>query len=275
MTLKSRNRIVFLLFIVSVAVLVFSTTFFIHSYINGEVSYSATPYKVYDIFDNSPLFQNDLKWSIFAIFSFMIYVPTTFLIIYLGFEKTQSLEIIYFIFFLVACLMETVKIYLPIDGLWNTSSHLLLFTGRVVVMGRILAPLSLLFAAFFGENEQRENVERNILILILVSIFTGIIIPLDSYQVTTSCTVLWSYRKSFHIVRVILSLLTFLVILLQGFEKDSQNLKNCSFFYTILITGYAILCATDCSFLLFAGAGLLTLGSVLYLRSIHSMYLWR
>lgn len=275
MTLKSRNRIIFLLFIISTAVFVLSTTLFILAYTHNEVSYSETPFRVYDIFENSPLFQAELKWSIFAIFAFLIYVPTSFLVIFKGFEKTQSLEIIYFIFFLVACLMETVKIYLPIDGLWNTSSHLLLFTGRVVVMGRILAPLSLLFAAFFGENEQRENVERNILILILVSIFTGIVIPLDSYQVTTSCTVLWSFRKSFHIVRVILSALTFVVILLQGFEKDSQSLKNCSFFYIILILGYAILCTADCSFLLFSGIGLLVLGTCLYLRSIHSMYLWR
>lgn len=275
MTLKTRNRLFFFLFILSTITLILSTSYFILAYLNGQISYSDTPYRIFNIFENSPFFEVSLKMSVFGIFAFMLYVPTSFLIIYLGFEKTQSLEIIYFMFFLIACLMETVKIFLPINELWNTSSHLLLFIGRVIVMGRMMAPLSLLFAAFFGENEQRENVERNIIILLLVSIFTGLIIPLDSYQVTTSCTVLWSYRKSFHIVRVALAALTFIVILIQGFEKDSQRLKNCSLYYVIMMFGYALLCAADCSFLLVIGIALLSVGTTLYLRSIHSIYLWR
>ena len=92
-----------------------------------------------------------LKYSFIAtmisISLVVFFAPVTVFYALKLFENTQSNEIIFFLAFLTGCLCEGVRFLTPLFGLWSTFSDLLFFCGRIIFIGRLLCPLSFLFAA--------------------------------------------------------------------------------------------------------------------------------
>ena len=80
----------------------------------------------------------------------------------MSFEKTKSPEVVYLLGFFGACLFQSIKILVVFFNLWETSSNFLILLGRIELIGKILAPISLLFLAMFYELEQLQESDKNI-----------------------------------------------------------------------------------------------------------------
>ena len=275
MTLKSRNRLFLLFFIISLICSLIYAGLYIYAFVKGGITPPENPLRPLRIYGDKKLFTYSFIASLFGIAVFVLYVPVVTFVLLTGFEKTQSIEIMYFSGFLLASFTEGFRILLPLFGLWKTYTTLFIFSSRIVFAGRILAPLSLLFAAIFSETEQRQNVERNYIVLLVVAILFGMLAPLDTMSIVSTCTVLWGYAPLFNTIRLLMFILTLITTLVNAFTKDSMELKENAAGFAFLMSGYSLLLACDNYLILFLGTGLFAFGTVLYLKSIHTLYLWR
>jgi hypothetical protein len=275
MTLKKRNRLFFVFFLISLAFSLVYLGMYIYASVAGKIIPINNFIRPISLFVNNKLFSYSFAASIIGISIFIIYVPIVMFVLFSGFEKTQSIEIIYFSGFVLACLAESLRITLPLSGLWQTYSSLFLLAGRVVYTGRILASISFLFAAIFNGSEQRQNVERNYLILLVVSLMLGIILPLDTSRILSTCIMHCGFNGLFNVIRFILFLTTLATIVINAVTKDSSELKENAVGYVALMIGYELLQKTDNYMTLIIATLFFAIGNVLYLRSIHTMYMWQ
>ncbi|QTQ15732.1 hypothetical protein [Treponema parvum] len=220
-----------------------------------------------------------LKYEFYAViasvFVFMLYTVITQIFVYSNFAKTKTIEILFFSAFLIGCLTESARLIIPLNGSWAFTSPLVLFAGRVIVLGRMLCPLSFLFIALMSDPEQRLNEERNMTMIFFTSMVCCAIIPINSVQVTHLCTIKWGYRTFLFIFRLSVFLLSGVSILAAGIQQGSERIRQTAAGYATLVTGYFILCNTDNYLKLFAGTLLMASGTYLYLSNLHRKYLWQ
>lgn len=274
MTLKTRNRLYLFFAIASAAALVLCGIIFTLAAISSNIVPPQDAVRTVKLFGGKNIFDQNFYAVITNIFLLTAYVPVVAFIVYQSFEKTQSLEVIYFAGFLLGVLAESLRIFVPVAGLWRGFSSLLLLSGQGVISGRILCSLSLLSAALFSENDQRKNIERNLMGIIVCSVFAGVIFPFDTSQTSSTCMVLWSFRPLLTTLRVLIFLATISVLIINGVSKGSREMFLMALGYALLFTGYTILCATDCFMLTGAGTALLAVGTSFYLKSTHRIYMW-
>ena len=142
--------------------------------------------------------------TIAAIFIFALYALFAVVYLHIEFEKTQSTEVIFFALFLIGCFAETVRLCVPLFNLWHELSAFLLFTGRTVLFARTLAPTALLFDAIFSGTEARQHVERNLVILIMVSVMISMLMPLNTAIVLPNFCIKLGSGKAFITVRALI-----------------------------------------------------------------------
>ncbi len=227
------------------------------------------------IFPDSFLFKYNPWASLAGIAFFGIAAPLLCIACFYGFKKTPSLEIVFFGLFIVSCMLEQVRILIPLVWKNNTFSGILYVEAKILMTARILGPLSLFFSFSFNKADQRQNMERNALILITVSILGGVLFPLDSNKITSTFTVLWSCRTLFGFFRLALFLATISLISVEILIKKNSDLKMVLFGFIIMYAGYHSLQNTDCWSNFALSVVLLTYGSYKYLTSVHELNVWQ
>lgn len=270
MTIKTRNKATLILLFFSLSALIANTIIFIHMVRTNSLTVPlSTGNKVFGIF-----FENKFTFttSIISIFIFLVYVSSCLMYLVIAFGKTQSIEIIFFSLFLIGCLTECVRILIPILNLWNSFTPIAIFCGRAVIFGRTLAPLSILSVAIVSGNSQRQNVERNIAIVVIISIIMANYIPLNNIHISLQCIIPWGKETLF-------STACFLILLVANISQIinvyilEREIKSYIWF-AIVCAGYMVLCITFSILTLIAGSILLIGGTIFYLNNLHDEYVW-
>lgn len=270
MTIRTRNRINFFLIFISLSVIVLIGILLPFHFFTGKL---AAPTDIpYTQFQNFFLTRFSFFAVLISIAVFPIYAFIMLLYMNIEFEKTQSTEIIYFSIFLIACLIEPVRLTFPFNNLWHTEANLSLFSSTLTMFGRILAALSLLFAVIYNKTESRQYVEQNILLLFVVSIYISLLMPFNTQKPLPLCHLDFGYNTVF----VYSQLALFSAAILTQLIPFLQDTKQHSFPYGMLLlcAGYISLCNAHNILLLAVGTVLLFAGSISYLKVLHKQYLW-
>jgi hypothetical protein len=271
MTIKSRNILLLLLLILSLCLLLADATLLFYNLYKGTLigpdSFLEQPHPGFLAKGYS------FSAVLLSLFIFLVYVSVSVYYLFVQFEKTQSTEIIFFALFLFGCLTESIRLFVPIFNLWHSLSTLLIFTGRIVLFGRTLAPLALLFDAVFSGTEQRQYVERNLVILIVVSIMMALLIPLDTAVVLPNCCVRWGEGRAFLIVRILILVVTAISLFINSFTMG--NKEKAPYGFLALAAGYEVCCYASSYPAVTTGGVLLFAGTAVYLGSLHRQYLWK
>ena len=269
MTIKTRNRLNIFLF-------VFSLIFLLANIIILFISLSNHTYTL--DFASVPQEGKNFLTAynpfvvLVSLFFQIIYVCVTSFMLYRVFEKTQASDIVYFSLFLISIIANSLRIGILLFSMANTYSMLLIFCGNAVLFSKLLMPLSLLFSVIKSGVEQRQDLEKNIFILILGCIFFAQIIPLNTSNICVNYEVDYSYRTAIRIA----SILVILAMLLALFFNNQSK------FYTQITTiGLAFICTG--TFILFNSTNILRAclsfvfllaGDIMYLKELHKQYLW-
>ncbi len=277
MTLKARNRILILFFLLVLVDTALNVSLFVRSIMEGSLSFppDAGIERQIKILSRLNLLDYDPMAVCISTLTCNAYVLITTLIIYLSFEKTQALETIYFLGFLLSCLAESSRLFIPVYALAQESPPSLVTVTRIVIGARMLAPLSFLFAELFSDTESRLFVERNFVIMLLASIFMGVLIPLNTGSYSSIFTFQWGIQEIFHLARLLLVVTTLIAIICKFAANYSTEIIHEGIGYVISICGYFILCNSDNYILVIVGASALFIGTIYYLRSMHQIYRWR
>lgn len=269
MTIKTRNRFFVALFFFGIFLLLINFSFFLYAVFSDSVP-------IPDNLSASDILRHRrIPFSSNAVFSSILFygiaAPVLSFCICRGFEKTATLEVLFFSGVIISCFLEQSRIIIPAFRLWDSSSLLLITTGRLLTTGRILLPLSLFFATIFSSNDQLENSERNLFLLFALSCVFGFFYPENSARVTTSFSVSHGMKFLFNAISFFTIAVTVFSISLNALIKSNSVGHLKSLGIILLYAGFLILSVCDSMIYFTAGALLFSLGSFVYLKQMHYM----
>ena len=268
MTLKTRNRINILLFILTLVLLLIFLAMIFYSIINKNYFPPAfIEHKGRSFF----LFRYSPHCVLAALLFELIYILASTLIIHRSFQKTQASEVIYLTLFLFAMLFDTSRIIIILFNITKTYSSLLIACGNFTLFSRVLYPIALLFTVILSNPEQRPNIERNIFLTLLGAVFLTQFIPLNSAIMNDNFTVNFAYRR----ILIFVGIFSILIALIALFAKNRQHFTNqiTTLGFAMIGGGTAVLFVASSVFFLMISIFLLCMGTFLFLHELHKQYL--
>ncbi|MBQ8679990.1 MAG: hypothetical protein IJ530_09530 [Treponema sp.] len=273
MTLKTRNQFIKTFLFASLAIVALNLITFLFALKFGTI---LTPpdFRIPAFLSHIPFAKPSFIALMISFAVIILYVPFCFFLLIRYFENTQTSEIIFFTGFLFACLAETARFVTICLGLWQSFSNILIFMGNVVLFGRTLAPLSFLCAALLSETVQRQDIERNYIIMTTVSVVFAAVIPMNTARISSTGLVTEGFMSLINIMRFLLLATTVISFFIQGIKKNSSEHKILALSAFITLLGYSMLVSCDSFFFLISGTLALLAGSYRYLLCLHKMYMW-
>ena len=232
------------------------------------------PLRIPAFLDSISFIKSDFHAVLISFLVISLYVLGTTAAIIVFFENTQCSEIIFFSAFLLGCMCELARFIIICFGLWQSFSNMLIFCGNMILFGRIASAMSFLFASILSETSQRQDIERNFMTIITVSIVLAIIIPMNTAKITTTGQVVEGFMHTLTIVKIFLSLLTAASFFLHGRNHSAEEFSRVFISYLVLILGYVFLIYADSYVFLIFGTLALGTGTFFYLKTLHHIYLW-
>lgn len=268
MTLISRNKIIFGFGIFTIAFILLFLALFLFQFFSGHFSPLPISINFSNISLKNILFNDYTIFPIISIIFLGIYTLVTTSVIRYSFGKTQSPEIIFFFGFLVGCLLEYCRLFIPIYNLWNSYSTFVIFIGKTCFACRLISLLCFLFSALFSADFQNQQAEKNLLIITIISLIFAEFLPINTGTITPAVLPASGFNKVFTIILFFIFFITCISMIV--FVKSKYT-----FGYIFLMLGYfSLIYATNLILCLF-GIFFLTFGTVKYLEKIHNYYLWQ
>lgn len=274
MTLKTRNRLFVVLLGISLLCIVAAAVALLTAFTHHAIV-PPTAYRVPSFTARLPLAGYHFSATMLAIAVLVLYVPVVLALLLLAFENTQTSELLFFATFLLGCLCEGSRLLIPLFALGESFSQLQLFMGRALFVGRMLAPLSFVGAAILSDSDQRQDLERNVLIIIAAAILTALAVPLNTAQVTTACTITWGFPRLFTAMRALFVVTAVVSFWLNGWRHDTAELRHIALASLLVLCGYQLLACADNFVFLIIGLALLSMGTYLLLTKLHKLYMWK
>ena len=270
MTIKQKNRLIFVLIFIAMALLLTSITFFVLGLYTKTL---ALPISLPQVsLPNLFLFRYNFFCPFIAVFTLLTYMIISLIIMNIEFEKTQSSEIIYLTIFFIGILPEAAKLIFPILNLWNSNQSIAIYATRFILIGRMISVLSIFFASTCSKAEYRQFVERNIFIILAISFIFGLIYPVNTNVILPEGRFAWGMPVMFTTSYIAIFLLSFIS---QIIYASRENSNYCLPFGLLLISaGYYVLCGAWNFFAITTGFLSLAAGTILYLGRLHHIFLW-
>ena len=274
MTLKIRNRFfkIFSFFsvctVAAAALVLFTTT------LGQKVMPPPTEIRTIPTFAIEFFSKCSFPMTICSIFILLFFVIIAGIFAIMHFQKTQSTELIFFFAFLGGILCEAFRILIISLGLWVTFSDSLLILGKLILFGRVMAALSFFFASLLSETSRRNEVERNFLMLIVISALIAAITPLNTARITSTGMATIGFSKMYTTFKITIIVLCALMFLYNAIREEKPSFNWLSASFLVLFMGYEIMTNSDCAITTVTGTLLLYLGTTQYLLTLHKIYLW-
>lgn len=281
MTLRTRNKFYLAFFIISLV----TSLIFIGITIFFMVSGKIYTLEGKNVAEKITFFSKGSIFSVVSILLLLLYTPTVVAFICFGFEKTHSDEMIFFLPFLICTLLEGFRLFYPLQNLFlivlknlNTvypvtgipyTSTILIRITKLIVFIRTMAYLSLLCIPIFPIIKKYMTAIELILLSAGISIIVSSLSRLKINDFTASFIHTISGRGSFFWAVAFVILTTFLLIG-NYYNVRAKKMVLESLGYLELIVGYIILEYADSIFKISSGALLMVMGTILYLRKIHT-----
>ena len=270
MTIKTRNRLNIIFSAIALIILLINLSLLIYNLITKNFSYPEIYFQKQ--YSSNFLLRFNPIFVILGIFFLLLYTLLTSIALWLGFEKTQSSEIIYILLFLASCLFDSARFLISIFYSKAAYSSFLFALGNCVLLSRILAPLSLVSLNIFVSEEERQNTERNILMLFVTATFFTICIPINTAIVFPNFSISYSFSNTLFATSVVINIITIFIYAVSQYKNNSSQILTLG--YAMLCFGYLIMfnCTNLIRFIL--GSILMSVGTIFYINSLHNRYKW-
>lgn len=275
MTLNTRNRFLLTLFVISISFLLIFSIISLIFFIKGDFSSTPKFERLLPIESENFLLKNSPISSVFSNLMLLLYVSISCYFLYTSFEKTKSPETIYLMGFFIGCLLQSLKILVVILKLWDTSSYILILLSRIEIVGRLFAPICLLFTAMFTDIEKLQEADRNIGLTLGISAFVASILPINSTKIYSNFTLYCGFESCIIFFIFFCALITIIAFIFTSKQREIPFWISPTPYFVVMYFGYIILTTTDDFLALFLGSILLGFGSCGILSKLHKYYLWK
>ena len=275
MTLRTRNKIYLILFIVSIVFLLAGVGLTIYLSLDGKVHLGEGVISK----------KGTVSASVIAVLMFLAYIPAASGFVCFGFEKTSADEAIFFLVYLICTFLESMrliypdqeilialvknfKIVYPATGIPSTST-LIVTISKLVVFVRSMAYLSLLCLPLFPLLKKYLTAEEILGLAAAISVLTSVLckVRINEFQKNFTHAIANYAQFSWAIAFVFLA--TFLLI---GNFINIRMKKRIpeALGYLGMMVGHLVLSHADSFAMLVVSASVFLIGTTVYLRTMHA-----
>lgn len=265
MTLKGKNRYTFILSTFFLGLSIFFLAYFILK-MNAE-SQSAIEGA------NSEVFGRNAWAMIFSSFCLMAFVPAAAFFAYSHFIKTPSMEIVYFMLFLLGCSTGLVRLFALFETASGTFPEYYVFFGRTAFWGQLLCFASLFMVAVAGMPDQRVNVEHNIFIVLIFSLTLAKFVPVNTLEFAENFSLGNGARRLLIFFCALAAILTAATHSLKAWQSENNAHYSLAADTIIMETGLMLLVSGKTLVPTIIGAVILVAGTFRYLGVLHKLYM--
>lgn len=273
MTLAVRNRLVLFATIVTaliaigtifIAVLVFIKT--PSSFYVGE--------RILHILSQFSLFSYSFYASIASVVFFPIFSFICLIIIYLSFEKTQSIEITFFAAALFAISFEGFRILIPFYELWEPTLFYASTITRIVLTSRIFLCLAIYSSGIFTTGATSGQLGAALFLEAFLSFTLAKIIPLNTYSLSSNFLINIGYSHIIFTIFLCMVILTIIIFYILAKTRSILEYLGVAHGLYSFFIGYFFLMLSDTWLILIASILLFTTGTRIFVKKIHAYHLW-
>lgn len=276
MTVTARNRVIVLLFAITIPLMVLlalrGTAILagLEAFSTSGVIRSRGLFQLFGGF----FFSRSALAVLLSVLFFLLFSAIAQINLYWHFEKTPVPEVFYLSLFLGSLAPEALRgIFLasfsqPLSMAWA------LVLGRVLIFSRMFGLFSFLAASLVACNQDFRKHGRSSFAIVGVSLLLSSGFPLDTLSWLSNASPMPLFGDILFIIEVAISLLSCLSFLAASFIREAPELRSLSLMALMIVLGRDALMNGD-SYLSFGfGALLLAVGFLYMVRRIHRYYLW-
>ncbi len=261
MTLKSRNRFTFFSSVLFLVISIFYILCFLYNLKRGI-----------DLSDFS-VFHHSLWTLLFAGIFLAVYIPLSSFYLYSRFEKTPSNEVAFFVLFLLGCLPEIFRVFIPFETVARNYPVLLVVAGRAIFWGRTLCFVSLFAGSICGMNRKSVNAEQNILVILIFSLVLAGLVPVNTAHIYKSFSVQIGFATFIYVLYVLIALLTFATYAMCAYQNENSSYLKIGINALLIESGLIILYSSTIMALVLPAVIMLSAGTFRYIRQLRRLYI--
>lgn len=230
--------------------------------------------RAFKLSDTNVFFANNFVATVFSLCFLLLFGLIGCICSYFLFEKTQCTPIVFFIGFAVCTFLDGTRLLIPIFALYNSATTPLIFLTRLVVFARIAASLCFFFCAVASEKEQRQDTERNLCVILALSLIFAAKLPIDSDMFFSCLLLSFDYGKIYTLFFALITLTTLTGFAISTYKSFSKQKVLSIAGFLLIITGFSLLSKSDSWAFFVLGSLFMSFGAYTYLVNLHKIYLW-
>lgn len=273
MTLAVRNRLVLFATIVA-AIISFATIFIAILVLIKTPSSFSVGDRVLLGLCQLHLFAYSFYASIISVVFLPIFSFVCLIVIYLSFEKTQSIEITFFAAALFAISFEGLRILIPFYELWEPTLFYASTITRIVLASRIFLCIAVFSSGMFTTGATSGQLGSALFLEAFISIALAKIVPLNTHSLSSNFLITLGYSHILFAVflsMVILTIIIFYILAKTRGILEYQGVAKGLFFF---FTGYFFLTNSDAWLILVTSILIFIIGTRKIIKKIHAYHLW-
>jgi len=204
----------------------------------------------------------------------LLWALGTLILIYYFFEKTQSVEVNFFIFFVFSLVFEVLRTSIPLRIAFQLPASFLSMSAHILVFWRYFGLSSLLIAGLYSAGLSIEKEENVIFPLFIISVFLSVRIPINTFTYDSSFCLVNGYPMTFKIMEIVVIFLTMLSFFAGAFKSGQKEYYFVGIGSFLVLVGRALLVEGDTYILPVIGLAFLCGGVYFITVYLKKIYLW-
>jgi len=204
----------------------------------------------------------------------VLYSFFSIIFIYYFFEKTQSPEILFIVFFAASFSLEALRLILPLGRVYELPSLYQLMASRIILFSRYFGVFSLFTASVFASGLKAQKQRNIILIITVTTLIITLGAPIDTQAWDSSLNMINGHTSMFRLIEAVTFLLTIISFFIATWSRSSFEFVFVGVGSVLAFLGRDILLNADTWIGLPTGLLFLATGTWLICTRLHKVYLW-
>ncbi|MDR2477831.1 MAG: hypothetical protein LBD48_00810 [Treponema sp.] len=222
----------------------------------------------------SPLFSINLYAVHLSLAAMVLFALVSLIMIYHYFEQTQAQEILFVAFFSISFSLETARLIIPLQMVYDIPPLYLIMASRILLFGRYFGIFSLFTASVCAAGLDIQKQRNIIFIIIVATLIIALGIPIDTQTWDSSLNMINGFTSLFRLIEAGVFLTTVISFFIAARSRGSREYIFTGMGAFLALLGRNLLLNADT----WASPGLgilfLALGTWLICTQLHKIYLW-
>ncbi|MDR2481794.1 MAG: hypothetical protein LBD07_05860 [Spirochaetaceae bacterium] len=210
----------------------------------------------------------------FSVLASVFYGLVTLILLFYFFEKTQSAEVHFFMFFVLSLVFESMRTALPLKQALNLPVVYMRLMAHILVFCRYFGVFSLFCASLYSAGLQVKKEENIIVPLIIITLFLSFKMPVNQYTWNTALCLIDGYPIAFRMIEFVIASFAILSFLSGAFKRSIKEYYFIGIGSFFAFLGRAVLLDSDVFVLIPFALLLLFLGTYMICAYLRRIYLW-